>query len=403
MAINFRSNTVIKNLRIGPLSGGGGNGGGSSSGWRTSEPTYLVVGGQYYDSNDGRSYQYDLATLTRTYIDTGRGGSSGVTVGNTYYVGSTSNDQVTVYDATAGAIPNTRQATINAPSGTDSFGQSLAASSDYLVVGAPGDDTLHGNSGAAFVYDASNLSATPTKLLPYGTFNSTDRLEFGTSVALNGNTIAVGSIGLNSTYNGSVMVYDASNLSANPTVLEVTSFDGTGGDYFGNSVAITTDYVIVGSPNSDQNGSTSGAVYLYSRSNLAASPTILTPGLNDKAGYAVAATDEYLVVGAPSEGTSGTRSGAAFIYDMSDLSASPTMIKASDPQQYAQFGESVDVQGSTIVVGAPEYRDQYPYGDEKVGAVYIFDANNLSTTGTKLVDTVGMTRYAEFGYSVALG
>ena len=401
MAINIH-NLRVSNMTVGPLSGGGNGGGGSSSGWRTSEPTYLVVGGTGYDANYGRSYQYDLATLTRTYIDTGLGGNSGATFGNSYYVGSTRNDQVTVYDATAGAIPNTRQAAISKPSDTDTFGQSIAASSDYLVIGAPGDDTLHGNSGAVFIYDPSNLSSTPTKIIPYGTFNSTDRLEFGTSVALNGNTIAVGSIGLNSTYNGSVMVYDASNLSANPTVLEVTSFDGQGADYFGQSVAITTDYVIVGSPNSDQNGSLSGAVYLYSRSNLAASPTVLTPGLNDQAGYAVAATDEYLVVGAPSEDTTLRDSGAIFVYDMNDLLASPTMVKASDPQEYARLGKSVDVQGSTIVVGADEYDDDFS-GDENTGAVYIFDANNLSTPGTKLVDSLGKTRHGRFGYSVSLG
>ena len=402
MAINIH-NLRVSNMTVGPLSGGGNGGGGSSSGWRTSEPTYLVVGGTGYDSNNGRSYQYDLATLTRTYIDTGRGGNSGATFGNNYYVGSTTNDQVTVYDATAGAMPNTRQATISKPSDTDTFGQSIAASSDYLVIGAPGDDTLHGNSGAVFIYDPSNLSSTPTKIIPYGTFNSTDRLEFGTSVALNGNTLAVGApSNSNTSYNGSVMVYDIANSSANPTVLEVTSFDGEGKDLFGQSVAITTDYVIVGSPNSDQNGYLSGAVYLYSRSNLAASPTILTPGLNDNAGYAVAATDEYLVVGASSEDTTLRDSGAIFVYDMNDLLASPTMVKASDPQEYARLGKSVDVQGSTIVVGADEYDDDFS-GDENTGAVYIFDANNLSTPGTKLVDSLGKTRHGRFGYSVSLG
>lgn len=191
------------------------------------------------------------------------------------------------------------------------------------------------------------------------------------------------------------MVYDITNLSANPTVLEVTSFDGEGKDLFGRSVAITTDYIIIGSPNSDQNGSLSGAVYLYSRSNLAASPTILTPGLNDKAGYAVAATDEYLVVGAPDEDTTQTNSGAAYVYDMSNLSASPTMIKASDPQNGAALGKWVDIQGSTVVVGAEQYQDN-------AGAVYIYDATNLSASPTKLTDST-LVRYGNFGKYFALG
>ena len=52
MAINFRSNTVIKNLSIGPLSGGGNGGGGGGS----SEPSYLAVGAYGVNNSAGAAY-----------------------------------------------------------------------------------------------------------------------------------------------------------------------------------------------------------------------------------------------------------------------------------------------------------------------------------------------------------
>jgi hypothetical protein len=59
MAINFRSNTIIRNLSIGPLSGGGGGGGGGSS-----EPSYLVVGANGANNSAGVAYIYDATNYS---------------------------------------------------------------------------------------------------------------------------------------------------------------------------------------------------------------------------------------------------------------------------------------------------------------------------------------------------
>jgi hypothetical protein len=69
------------------------------------------------------------------------------------------------------------------------FGQSIAATSNQIVVGAFLDDDQGGNAGAVYVYDATNLSATPTKLAPSG-LDASD--SFGYSVAATSNQIVVG-------------------------------------------------------------------------------------------------------------------------------------------------------------------------------------------------------------------
>ena len=226
MAINFRSNTVIKNLSIGPLSGGGNGGGGGGS----SEPSYLAVGAYGVNSNAGAAYIYD----------------------------------VTNYSAT----PTKLQ-----PTGldvSDNFGYSVAATSNHIAVGAWSDDDQGDAAGAVYVYDATNLSTTPAKLVPSG-LAASDR--FGSSVAATSNQIVVAAVGDNSSA-GAVYVYDASNLSATPTKLVPSGLDA--GDNFGESVAATSNQIVVGAINDDDQGSNAGAVYVYDANNLSATPTKLT-------------------------------------------------------------------------------------------------------------------------------
>ena len=61
-------------------------------------------------------------------------------------------------------------------------------------------------------------------------------------------------------------VYDANDLSATPTKL--TAFDGDANDNFGQSIAATADKIIVGAYLDDDNGSNSGSVYIYDANNL---------------------------------------------------------------------------------------------------------------------------------------
>ncbi|MCE9609915.1 MAG: hypothetical protein K8R23_06870 [Chthoniobacter sp.] len=74
----------------------------------------------------------------------------------------------------------------------DKFGRSVAISGTRVVVGAPEDDPVStGNAGSAYVYDLG--SATPT--VPVAMLNKTYPAHddyFGTSVAIDGTTVAVG-------------------------------------------------------------------------------------------------------------------------------------------------------------------------------------------------------------------
>ena len=351
MAINFRSNTIISNLRVGPLSGGGNGGGGGGS----SEPSYLAVGAQGVNSYAGAAYVFDATDYTAT-------------------------------------------PTKLAPSGlnaSDQFGNSVAATSNQIVVGAQGDDDLGNSAGAVYVYDATNLSAAPTLLTPTG-LDAGDK--FGYSVAATSNQIIVGAFfdddqGDNA---GAVYVYDATNLSATPTKLAPSGIGAN--DWFGYSVAVAGSQIIVAAYHDDDQAENAGAVYVYDATNLSATPTKLTPtglGAYDRFGFSVAATSNQIVVGAVYDDDQGNDAGAVYVYDANNLSATPTKLAPSGLDASDNFGYSVAVAGSQIIVGANEDDDQ----GTDAGAVYVYDANNLSATPTKLAPT-GLGIDDKFGFSV---
>ena len=404
MAINFRSNTIIKNLRVGPLSGGGNGGGGDSS-----EPSYLAVGAYGVNSNTGTAYIYDAtnysATPTRitpSGLSSGHKFAQSIAVTSDQIVISAHGDNadrgaIYVYDASNLSSTPTKL-TPSGLDGNDRFSYSLAATSTHIVGGAYLDDDQGSNAGAAYVYDATNLSATPTKLVPSG-LGSTD--TFGEAVAASSNLIVVGAEGDDDQGNsaGAIYVYDATNLSATPTKLAPSSLVADG--QFGNSIAVSSNYIVAGASTDNTNGSLAGAAYVFDATNLSATPTkLLPPDLVafDRFGNSVAISGDLILVGAYRVNDRGTSSGAVYVYDATNLSATPTKLTPSELEDSDEFGISITAVGTQIVVGAWGDADQ----GTNAGAVYIYDATNLSASPTKLTASDGDLNH-RFGSSVSLG
>ena len=164
-------------------------------------------------------------------------------------------------------------------------------------------------------------------------------------------------------------------------------------DYFGFSVAVSGDTVVVGAPgesstatgvNGDQSDNSAiepGAAYVFVRTGgiwsqqayLKASNT----GAGDTFGYRVAISGDTIVVGAIWEASNATGvngnqsdnsavgSGAAYVFVRSGTTWSQqAYLKASNTEADDQFGYSVAVSGDTVVVGAP-YEDSNATGVER--------------------------------------
>jgi len=144
------------------------------------------------------------------------------------------------------------------------FGHSVATFGDYIVVGSYGDNLNGTNSGSVYIYkNINNNFVEIQKLVPEDGL-AFDR--FGWSVDISGNRIIVGapgSYGENTL--GSVYIYEKNGDNWSKTI-KLTQSDGAFGDFFGYSVSISGDQIVVGAPYHDNYFSTledSGAAYVY--------------------------------------------------------------------------------------------------------------------------------------------
>src|SRR5206468_9418346 len=98
--------------------------------------------------------------------------------------------QVSLPGATLGSTL-LRQIPNPTPADGDRFGESIAAFGNFVVVGAPSDNTGANNAGSAYLFDVTSgqLLRTLNNL-----FAAVDD-NFGSSVAISGDLIAVGAPG----------------------------------------------------------------------------------------------------------------------------------------------------------------------------------------------------------------
>ncbi len=316
-------------------------------------------------------------------------------------------DNLTVAGAATGDLLGTLDKLT--PVADERFGQSVAVSGSTVVVGAPYYDQTVGtnvypDSGAAYVFDA--LTGHLVRMLENPRPGADGR--FGQSVAVSGSTVVVGApyydqtVGTN-VYpdSGAAYVFDVTTGDLVQTLENPTAANE---DYFGSSVAVWGNIVVVGAPYHDQAVDTSvyvdaGAAYVFDAYTGSHLLTLVrpTPQHDATLGTSVAVSGDHIVVGAQEDNTgSAWDCGAAYVFDAATGVHVSTLLKPT-PAAYDFFGCSVAVSGSTVVVGA--YRDDT--GPAETGAAYVFDLANLGAGPVTLADPTPAA-YDFFGWSVAV-
>ena len=289
-------------------------------------------------------------------------------------------------------------------SSQDQFGWSVAIDGDTAVVGAPYEDTGGSNSGAVYIFAHSGNSWTEQDKLQG---SDTDRRDyFGRSVAIDGDRVVVGASGKNSKI-GATYVFVQDDDGDWTEEQKLLAEDGQSGDFFGQSVDIDGDTVIVGADGEDSGGGNAGAAYIFTRTDDSWSQQQKLVAEDreayDKFGTAVAIDSDTAVVGAYYEGFSDMKesAGAAYIFTRTDDSWSQQQkLVAEDREAYDSFGNAVAIDGNLVIVGA--YYEGHSAEYEAAGAAYMFENNGgLWSQQQKLV---AEDRYEDdkFGYSVSL-
>jgi predicted amidohydrolase len=205
--------------------------------------------------------------------------------------------------------------------------------------------------------------------------------NFGSSVAISGDTVVIGSPlddGAAGVDQGSAYVFVRSGaVWSQQQKLEAS--DASARDFFGNSVAISGDTVVVGAPLDDAVGDEGqGSAYVFVRNGgvwsqqqkLEASDA----GIADLFGQAVAISGDTVVVGAPFDdgaGGFGFDQGSAYVFVRSGgVWSQQQKLEASDPGERDNFAfQSVAISGDTVVIGA--WVDDGAAGADQ-GSAYVF-------------------------------
>ena len=183
---------------------------------------------------------------------------------------------------------------------------------------------------------------------------------------------------------------------------KIVAEDGAEGDLFGGSVAIWGDRLVVGSHLDDDKGTSSGAAYVYELAggkwSQVAKLLASNGNENDQFGSAVALSEDWVVVGTKIKERAGEANvGAAYTYRWNGLEWVERKLGASDWQAEDFFGGALAARGDLVAVGADRHGGQGFHA----GAVYVYEWDGAEWLETKLEASDGAAG-AHFGDSVAL-
>ena len=288
----------------------------------------------------------------------------------------------------------------------DLFGVSAAISGDTTVVGAESDDNTGGaNAGAAYVFTRSGTVWTQQAKLTASDAAASD--FFGFSVSISGDTIVVGSLNndnVGGTDAGAAYVFTRSGTVWTQQQ-KLTASDGAAVDNFGYSVAISGDTVIVGALIDDNAGGTdAGSAYIFTRSGSIWTQqqklTASDGAASDEFGVSVAISGDTVIVGALlDDNAGGADAGGAYVFTRSGtVWTQQQKLTASDAAAGSQFGVSVGVSGDSAVAGA----NGDDAGGINAGAAYVFTRSGTAWTQQQKLTASDPANGDQFGHALSI-
>ncbi|MFA6402206.1 MAG: T9SS type A sorting domain-containing protein [Salinivirgaceae bacterium] len=295
-----------------------------------------------------------------------------------------------------------------------SLGLVVSISGNTIVAGCKYAGTEEfPSSGVAFVYvkpEGGWKDMTETATLTSS--NKYDMNYFGSSVDIEGNTIVIGAFLNSIDYKRT----GASYIFEKPTngwtdmteTAMLTASDKKNNDYFGCSVHISNNLVIVGAEKATGIINNSGSAYLYQKPNSGWIDMTETAKLyandgisGDGFGGAVCVSGNIVAIGAKYEDSISTNSGSVYVFEKPENGwgnmAETKKIVASDAGYNSSFGYSLSIIGDTIFVGSPDHKYR--------GAVYVFakpDSGWSYLTETAKIIEFNSKYDNKFGTSIAI-
>ncbi|MBI1784737.1 hypothetical protein HYR69_06290 [Candidatus Sumerlaeota bacterium] len=261
----------------------------------------------------------------------------------------------------------------------DIFGNCLSVSGNAIAVGAPYSDPSFTDQGAVYVFRYNGTSWVQEQKLVASDGASGD--AFGNSVSIDNGVIVAGANGDN---NGAVLDQGSSyvfrfNGSSWVQEQKLTASDGAANDWFGWSVSINANAVIIGSIYDDIGGNTdqgSAYVFRYNGSSWSQEQKVTaSDGLAaDHFGRSVGLDGPLAIIGADQDDIGlnvDQGSGYVFRYNGSSW-LQEQKVTSSDGAANDLFGHPVAISGNVILAGAL-FHDITSNPDQ--GSAYVFRYN----------------------------
>jgi WD40 repeat protein len=340
-----------------------------------------LIAAPYNDTNNqdgGQAYLFDSRPEMRQKLipnDSTNGNTFGYAVSlrdGSAVIGAANSDRQGINSGEA-YVFNTKGKQLHTLSPTngkagDLFGSAVAVRGRYAVIGAPYSDSRGLDSGSAYLFDI----ATGKQIREFIPDNGGAGDLYGSAVALNDRYVLIGAPyrdgrGKDS---GSADLFD---LRTGKKLQELIANDSSAGDLFSYSVSLNSQLAFIGAPYNDRRGQDVGTAYLFKLSNgeqlKQVDPNSGSAG--DLFGYSVAINSEYAVIGAPYSDSQGADSGAAYGFLLADNRQLP-LLTGKDMSAGDLFGYDVAIFNEYVLVGAP-YADD---GSPDNGSAYSFNIIN---------------------------
>ena len=305
-----------------------------------------------------------------------------------------------VFERNAGGADNWGESAIlTASDGAmdDFFGGPIAIDGDTVLIGASGVDDLGTSSGSAYIFErnaggADNWGEVTKLTASDGAAND----FFGGTTAIDGDTVVVGAVGNNS-ITGSTYIFERNQGGVDNwgEVVKLTASDGTTDDFFGASVSIDGDTVVVAATGDDN---VTGSAYIFERNQGGVDNwgevvklTASDGATNDTFGWRVAISGDTVVVGP-------LRASSAYIFERNDGGADNwgevAILNKSDGTPDESFGFSVAIDGNTVAVGALDDNA----GGTSTGSVYVFNITSSVVEDDDSIEEAVETRVTAAGF-----
>ncbi|OUU06989.1 MAG: hypothetical protein CBC00_09935 [Verrucomicrobia bacterium TMED40] len=258
--------------------------------------------------------------------------------------------------------------------GRMSFGSFLASSGTFLAVGAPDTNSFQGK---VYLYEKTdgNYSIDANLSDPNGQANDT----FGSGLSLHGTSLVVSSPQkLSGLGPGKVILFERNSSTSQWDISKTFWSDSNQTDeYFGNDLALSSNYLLIGAPREDDgsNGTDSGAAYLFEKNSTTQiwsseatrfSPSSLSP--NDEFGHSVALWDNYAFIGAKNGGDSND-TGVVYVFEKEDgMWNEKQKIDPPTGADLQNFSQTLVAYAGLLGISSP--------GAGEDGMIYLFEKEN---------------------------